>query len=81
MTVHRGGQGLHLTNAINDRELVIGATYDHGMTAATMASNAAAVITRGGSELLSMIAAVLAVAGLAVLYRLRARGTGIDSPG
>ncbi|NHZ63222.1 HAF repeat-containing protein [Massilia genomosp. 1] len=81
MTVHRGGQGLHLTNAINDRELVIGATYDHGMTAATMASNAAAVITRGGSELLTLIAAVLTMAGLGVLYRLRSRGIEIDSHG
>lgn len=79
MTLHRGGQGLHLTNAINDRELVIGATYDHGMTAATMGSSAPAVITRGGSELLTMIAAVLAMAGMAVLYRLRRSGAGIDS--
>ncbi|MDM5180491.1 HAF repeat-containing protein [Massilia sp. DJPM01] len=81
MTVHRGGHGLHLTNAINDREFVIGATYDHGMTAATMASNAAAVMTRGGSELLTLIAAVLTMAGLAVLYRLRSRGIELTGAG
>ncbi|NHZ41717.1 HAF repeat-containing protein [Massilia aquatica] len=79
MTLHRGGQGLHLTNSINDRELVIGATYDRSMSAATMASNAAPVVTRGGSELLTLIGAVLTMAGLGVLYRLRSRGSGIGN--
>ncbi|MES2126858.1 MAG: HAF repeat-containing protein [Pseudomonadota bacterium] len=74
MTVHRGGKGLHLTNAINDEELVIGATYDRRMIAATMVSNAPPVRPRGGSEFLFMVALVLVLASATVIYRKRYRG-------
>ena len=73
MTVHRGGKGLHLTNSINDREQVIGATYDRKLTAATMISDMKPVITRGGSELLTLIFCVVIIALSAALYHQRRR--------
>lgn len=76
MTLHRGGQGLHLTNAINERGVVIGATYDRNLIAATTASNAVPVVARGGSELLTLIGAVLTMAALGVLYHLRPGSAG-----
>lgn len=66
MAVHRGGKGLHLTNAINEKEVVVGATFDRRLDAAAMAATARPVVTRGGSELLTLIAAVLTFTGLAV---------------
>jgi probable HAF family extracellular repeat protein len=76
MIVHRGGKGLHLTNAINDKEQVIGATYDKRLDAATMASAAVPVITRGGQELSTLILVVAAGAIGVGLHRrfLGARG-------
>ncbi|MDO8438841.1 MAG: HAF repeat-containing protein [Telluria sp.] len=73
MTVHRGGHGLHLTNSINDKEQVIGATYDRKLTAATMVSDMKPVITRGGSELLTLISAVIILGLSAALYHQRKR--------
>jgi probable HAF family extracellular repeat protein len=82
MTVHRGGKGLHLTNKINDAELVIGATFDRKLTAATMKSNAVPVVARGGWELMSLIATMLTLSGLiamGVVYHRRSRGIEITS--
>jgi len=75
MTVHRGGKGLHLTNAINDRELVIGATFGQRMDAATMLSNAIPIAEPGGMRkflILSIGAVLLGAAGVA-FSRLRKR--------
>lgn len=66
MTIHRGGKGLHLTNSINDGDLVIGATFDRKLDAATMPSTSRALVARGGSELLTLIFAVVFVAAAAV---------------
>lgn len=44
------------------------------MTAATMVSSAAAVVTRGGAELLYLGALMLVLAGSAVIYHRRYRG-------
>lgn len=74
MTLHHSGKGLYLTNAINNAEQVIGATYDHGLTAAIMPSSAAPFVDRGGSNLLSLILSVMALAGAAIIYRKRYRG-------
>jgi probable HAF family extracellular repeat protein len=69
MTVHRGGKGLHLTNAINEAEQVIGATYDLRMVAATMPSNAPPAIARSGRKLFLYMGLVLLLAAAAVVYR------------
>ncbi|HEU4850928.1 MAG TPA: HAF repeat-containing protein [Telluria sp.] len=74
MTVHRGGLGLHLTNSITDKGLVVGATYDKRMDAATMRSSALPVIPRPGNEMILMIGLVLATTGAVVVYRKRYRG-------
>lgn len=79
MNLHYSGKGLYLTNAINDAELVIGATRDErGLTAATMLSSAVPFIDRGGANLLSMIVLVLVTAVAAVLYRRRYRGMTLE---
>lgn len=69
MTVHRGGKGLHLTNSINDAELMIGATYDLRMNAATMPSNAVPAIGRDGRKIFYVIAFVLMCAAAGVAWR------------
>jgi probable HAF family extracellular repeat protein len=74
MTVHRGGKGLNLTNAINEKGLVIGATFDQRYDAAVMRSSALPVITKGGTEFIFMIGLVLVLATAAVVYRKRYRG-------
>lgn len=66
LTVHRGGKGLHLTNAINDGELVIGATFDRKLDAATMPSKARALVARGGWELTTLFFTMLGAAAVAV---------------
>lgn len=68
MAVHRGGHGLHLTNSITDKEVVVGATYQRRLDAATMSAGARPAVARGGSELMTLIAAVLATAFAAVFY-------------
>jgi probable HAF family extracellular repeat protein len=80
MIVHRGGKGLNLTNAINDREVVIGATWAHRYEAATMASNAIPVSDHGGMKF--MFFAVLAVltGAAAVVFRRRYRGLVLGTP-
>ena len=74
MTVHRGGKGLHLTNAINDGELVIGATYDLRMNAATMPSSAIPSIAKNPYTLFVYIGLVLLLVMAAVAYRQFTRG-------
>lgn len=74
MTVHRGGMGLNQTNAINERGLVIGATFDRRYDAAVMRSNALPVVPRGGTEFIFMMGLVLVLATAAVIYRKRYRG-------
>ena len=69
MTVHRGGKGLHLTNAINDSELVIGATYDLRMNAATMVSNAVPVVAKSPSVVFVYLGVMLLLAAAGVAYR------------
>ena len=69
MTVHRGGRGLHLTNAINDGELMIGATYEKKMNAASMPSNAIAAIQKDGNKLFFLMGVVIVLAGASVAYR------------
>ncbi len=75
MTLHHGGtKGLYLTNSINDGEQVIGATYDRGLNAATMASSSLPFVDHGGSKLFDLIVLVLLLAGVAVIYHRRYRG-------
>jgi len=69
MLVHRGGKGLHLTNSINDSELMIGATYDRRMVAATMASNAIPAVPKDTRKIIYFIATALLLAALGVAYR------------
>jgi len=69
MIVHRGGKGLHLTNAINDKEQVIGATFDKRLDAATMPSAAIPVVDHGGQKLSMLIVLAIAVAALGVALR------------
>ncbi len=75
MTVHRGGKGLHLTNAINDAELVIGATFYQRMDAATMVSNAIPTIPKSPYVVFVYAGAVMLLAGAAVAYRRYARAS------
>lgn len=74
MVLHPGGKGLFLTNAINDAEQVIGATYDHGLNAATMRSNAAPFVDLGATKILSFNMVMLLLAGTAVIFRKRFKG-------
>jgi probable HAF family extracellular repeat protein len=74
MALHHGGKGLYLANAINNTEQVIGATYDRGLRAATMQSNAAPYVDRGGFSLFSRMILVMVLAALAVVLRGRYQG-------
>ncbi len=71
MTIHRGGHGLHLTNSITDKEIVVGATYNRRMDAATMTSTSPAVVARGGYELLTLIAVIVLAALAGVVANRR----------
>jgi probable HAF family extracellular repeat protein len=80
MTVHRGGYGLYLVNAINDQELVIGAySVGNKFNAATMVSSQPAVATHGGQDLLGLIALVLVGAVGVVVYRRRYYGIALPA--
>jgi probable HAF family extracellular repeat protein len=82
MSVHRGGKGLHLTNAINDRELVVGATYNRRMDAATMVSNAVPVVESGGMRKSMYLAlfSILVAAATVWIKRRRAAARGPAFP-
>ncbi len=69
MLVHRGGRGLHLTNAINDNELLIGATYGRRLEAATMPSNAIPAVAKEPRKIAYFIALVLLLAGTGAAWR------------
>lgn len=77
LAVHRGGYGLRLVNAINDREQVIGATGRSQFMAATMRSNAVPVVTHGGTDLMLLISLVVVLALVAMVIRQRYRGISI----
>ncbi|MBY0555871.1 MAG: DUF3466 family protein [Burkholderiaceae bacterium] len=82
MTVHPGGHGLYLVNAINNQELVIGAQYQgHKFEASTMHSNATATVVRSPQEFMTLIVGVLLAATGLVLYRRRYRGIQLRGPG
>ena len=74
MFVHRGGKGLHLTNSINDGELMIGATYGQRMVAATMPSTAIPAVAKDARKIIYFIATVLLLAALGVAYRQYSQG-------
>jgi probable HAF family extracellular repeat protein len=75
MLVHQAGKGLYLTNAINDDELVIGATFfSKRYAAATMQSNATPVVPKGSRDFIALMGFVVAMAVGAVLLRRRYRG-------
>ena len=69
VSVHRGGKGLHLTNSINDEELLIGATYALRMNAATMPSNAVPAVAKTWRMLGVYMGLVFFLAASAVAYR------------
>ncbi len=75
MTLHEGGpKGLYLTNAINNVEEVVGATYDRGFIAAFANSAAPPYRDPGGTNLLSRMVLVMVMAGVAVVLRKRYKG-------
>ncbi len=81
MTIHGGVYGLHLTHGINEAELVIGAIHagNNKMQAATMWSNAKAIIAPTADERFLGLGLVLAgmLAGAAALSVLRKRYEGL----
>jgi probable HAF family extracellular repeat protein len=78
MLLHPAGKGLYLTNAINDSEQVIGATYDHGLRAATMISSTLPFHDLGGTKLITLMAIAITAAAAAVIYRKRYMGLLFD---
>lgn len=75
MLVHQAGKGLYLTNAINDNELVAGATYfSKRYAAATMRSDMVPVVPKGHREFVGMIAMAITTAVALMLLRRRYRG-------
>ncbi|MCH8619513.1 HAF repeat-containing protein [Undibacterium sp. TS12] len=78
MLLHPAGKGLYLTNAINNQELVIGATYDRGLNAATMHSNTAPFVDLGGTRILSFNMVMMLLAGIGVIFRKRFKGLLFD---
>ncbi len=74
MTVHRGGHGLRIVNAITDREQVVGAEGQQKFQAATMLSSAAPVVTKEGIDLVYLIALVIVLSLATVIVRKRYSG-------
>lgn len=76
MLVHNSGRALYLTNAINDAEQVVGATYDsmEGLDAATMFSGTRPHVDPGGVKLAWLAALAVFFAAAAVAWRKRYRG-------
>ncbi|MFZ6873883.1 HAF repeat-containing protein [Undibacterium sp. Di27W] len=78
MTLHPAGKSLYLTNAINNTGQVIGASYDRGLNAATMPSNAIPFVDVGGDKILFFnVLTVLLAAGIAI-FRKRLKGLFFD---
>jgi len=79
MVLHPSGKSLYLTNAINNAGQVIGASYDRGLYAATMPSNAIPFVDLGGSKILGFnVLVVLLALGLAI-FRKRLKGLFFES--
>jgi probable HAF family extracellular repeat protein len=76
MLVHNSGRALYLTNAINDAEQVVGATYDsmEGLDAATMFSGTRPHVDPGGVKLAWLATLAILAAAAAVAWRKRYRG-------
>jgi probable HAF family extracellular repeat protein len=75
MTVHSGGYGLYMTNAINDSEQVIGATKGQRLHAAVMGSKDRAVKADDGIFELGQIVVLLALGAVGlVVHRRRYEG-------
>ena len=74
IVLHPSGKSLYLTNAINDAGQVIGASYDHGLNAATMPSNAIPFVDLGGSKIIGFNIFVILMALLIAIYRKRLKG-------
>lgn len=76
--IHSSGKGLYMTNAISDGGLVIGATMDKRLRAATMPSTAVVEeAKRASNKLVPLGLACLALAAAAVVWRRRYRGIDI----
>jgi probable HAF family extracellular repeat protein len=75
MAVHQAGKGLYLTNAINDEEIVAGATYlSKRYAAATMRSDMIPVVPKGHREFMGMMTMAVGAAVALMLLRRRYRG-------
>jgi len=74
MTLHPSGKSLYLTNAINDTGQVIGASYDRGLNAATMPSNAAPFVDLGGTKILGFNLLTILLAVAIAVFRKRLKG-------
>ncbi|AZP11228.1 HAF repeat-containing protein [Undibacterium parvum] len=74
MALHPAGKSLYLTNAINNAGQVIGASYDHGMNAATMPSDAPPFVDLGGRKIFGFNLIVVMLAAAIALFRKRLKG-------
>jgi probable HAF family extracellular repeat protein len=79
MSVHRGGRSLHLTNAINDAEQVIGATFFLRLNAATMPSDAPPAVPVDPSTPFGKIGMLVLLSGAAFAFRHFTRATTLRS--
>jgi probable HAF family extracellular repeat protein len=79
MSVHRGGRSLHLTNAINDAEQVIGATFFLRLNAATMPSDAPPAVPKDPSTPFGKIGMLMLLSGAAFAFRHFTRATTLRS--
>lgn len=79
MVLHPAGKSLYLTNAINNAGQVIGASYDRGLNAATMPSDAIPFVDLGGRKIFGFnLITVLLAASIAV-FRKRLKGLFFES--
>jgi uncharacterized membrane protein len=83
MILHRSGDGLFLTNSINDSGQVIGATYkpvngaafEHAIDAATIISSAEPTADHGDTKLASgFLIMMLVIVAAVIIIRKRYRG-------
>ncbi|HEX8957629.1 MAG TPA: HAF repeat-containing protein [Burkholderiaceae bacterium] len=75
MLVHGAGKALYLTNAINDSEQVVGATFSsEGLDAAAMFSGTRPFVDQGGVKLAWLCILCVFGAAAAVIWRKRYRG-------
>lgn len=79
MTLHPAGKSLYLTNAINNVGQVIGASYDRGLNAATMPSNAVPFVDMGGDKILGFNIVTVLIAAAIAIFRKRIKGLFFDS--